>query len=114
MPSRQVGQQARELATARAERRPQLGRIDAPRELVERLDERPVGRAHDRVAGAGEDERAARRGLGGELADEAALARAGLAADAGPTGAPSPSRARHQRTERLQLGGSGRRTGRSR
>ena len=55
-PGRQVGEQARELAAAGAERRPQLGRLGDPREVVERLDERPVRRAHDGVAGAVEDE----------------------------------------------------------
>ena len=50
-------------------------------ELVERLDERPVRAPHDRVAGAVEHQRAVCRGLVGELAHQAALARSRLAAD---------------------------------
>ena len=64
-----------------AERRAQLVGIGGSRQVVERLDERPVRRAHDGVARAVEDERAVARRLGGELADEPALARARLAAE---------------------------------
>ena len=100
---RQVGQQPGELPAGGAERVPQLGRLEHAREVVERLDERPVGRAHHRVAGAVEHERAAPGRLEGELAHEAALARAGLAAEEGDPPALVLPR-RHERPERGQLG----------
>ena len=79
---RQVGQQPRELARRRGRDRPAASSASVvAHELVERLDERPVRALDDRVAGAVEDERAALGRLVGELAHEAALARAGLAAD---------------------------------
>ena len=66
--------------SSRASSPPEL-RSAAPGQRVERLDERPVRRVHDGVAGAVEHERA-RGGRGDrELAHEPALARAGLAAD---------------------------------
>ena len=55
---RQVGEQPRELAPRRAQRDAQLGWVDDARGVLERLDERPVRRTHDRVAGAVEDEHA--------------------------------------------------------
>ena len=79
--ARQIGQKARELAAPGAERRAQLVRIGGSRQVVERLDERPVRGAHDGVARAVENERAVACRLGGELADEPALAGAGLAAE---------------------------------
>ena len=75
-----VGDQPRELAAGRSEGSAKLGGIEHPGELLERLDERAVGRATDRVAGAVEDERAVRGRLGGELAHQAALAGARLTA----------------------------------
>ena len=100
-PGREVRQQAHELAVGRPERRPQRLRPADARQVVERLDERPVGRADHRVAGAVEDEHAAGGHLGGELAHEAALARARLAADQhGPApGALVPRQLRPQRRE---------------
>ena len=59
----EVGQQPRQLAAARAQRLAQLVGVGRPRQLVQRLHERPVGRADDRVAGAVEHERAVVRGL---------------------------------------------------
>ncbi len=102
---REVGQQAGELAGGRAEGCAELVGVDYAREAVEGLDEGPVGRAHDRVAGAVEDERALARRRGGELADETALARAGLAADEHDAAALALG-AWHQRLERLELGGA--------
>ena len=55
--------------------------VDDAGEAVECLDERTVGRPHDRVAGAVEDERAVGGRFAGELAHQAALAGPGLAAD---------------------------------
>ena len=104
-PGAEVGKQPGELAAAGAERGAQLVGLGGPRELVERLDEGPVGRAHLRVAGAVEDERAVVRRLGGELAHEPALARAGLAAQQDHAAA-LPVGARHERAESFQLGGA--------
>ena len=73
----EIGQEPRELP---AERGGEVGAEGAD-ELVERLDERPVGRVQHRVAGAIEHERPVLRRAGGELAHEPALARAGLAAE---------------------------------
>ena len=98
----ELGQQARELAAGRPERGPQLLGVDDAYEVVERLHEGAVGRAHDRVAGAVEHQRAALGGLCRELAHEPALARAGLAADQhdppAVVGAP-----RQQGAQRVQL-----------
>ena len=77
----QVREQARQLAAAFAEIGAKLGRIGNARELVERLDERAIRTLDHRVAGSVEDEGSRGVGLLGELADEAALARPGLAAD---------------------------------
>jgi hypothetical protein len=99
---RQVRQQPRQLTAGDAERRPQLDRIDDARQVVERLDERPVRRAHDGVAGAVEDERAGGRRVVGELPHEAALARAGLAGQQNDPAALAVGH-RHQRAQRLQL-----------
>jgi hypothetical protein len=63
-PRRQVGQQARELAARVPERAAQLDGSTTRASVLERLDERPVRRAHDGVAGAVEDERAVAGGLG--------------------------------------------------
>ena len=94
---------------AGAERRPQLVGLDGSRELVERLDERAVGGGNHRVARAVEHERAVARRLGGELAHEAALARAGLAAE--QDDAPALALCtRQQRAQPLQLGRAARRT----
>ena len=101
----QVGQEASELAAPRAERRSELGGIGGSRQVVERLDERAVRRAHDGVAGAVEDERPVGRGLAGELADEAALTRARLAAEQDDSTTLALG-AGHERAERFQLGGA--------
>ena len=73
----------------------------------------PYGRAHDGVARAVEHQRAARGRLGGELAHEPALARAGLAADEHHP-RPAPAARRQQRAQRRQLARRARRTGRRR
>jgi FAD/FMN-containing dehydrogenase len=102
---RQVGQQARQLAAGGAQRASQLLRFQHPHEVLERLDERAVGRVHDRVARAVEHERAAPGGLRGELAHEAALARAGLAADERHAPALVVGGGQ-ERPQRLELGGA--------
>ena len=99
---RQVGEQARELAPRRAQRDAQLGWVDDARGVLERLDERPVRRTHDRVAGAVEDEGAGPGRLGRELAHQAALARAGLAAEQDDPAALALGH-RHERPQRLEL-----------
>ena len=99
---RQLGQEAREsFAPAHA----QLVGAHRPRQLAERLDERPVRRVNHGVAGAVEHERAVARGLGGELAHEPALAGAGLAADQDRPAA-FPGGARHEQAQPLELGGT--------
>ena len=98
---RQLGQEPRELAPSHA----QLVGPHRPRQLVERLDERPVGRVHHGVARAVEHERAVARGLGGELAHEPALAGAGLAADQDRSAAFAGG-ARHEQAQPLELGGT--------
>ena len=110
---RQVGEQPRELAARRAQRDAQLGGVDDAGGVLERLDERPVRRAHDRVAGAVEDERAGPGRLGRELAHQAALARAGLAAEQDDAAALALGH-RHERPQRLELRASARRRGTSR
>jgi hypothetical protein len=71
-------------------------------QIAERLHERAVGRTHHRVARAVEDERAAARRVGRELAHEPALARARLAADERDPPALA-SRPRDERAQRHQL-----------
>ena len=102
-PLRQVGEQPRQLAARGAQRGPQLGGLDLTRQVIERLDERPVRRVHDRVAAAVEHERAGAGRLACELAHQAALARAGLAAQQDDPPALA-LRHRHERAQRLQLG----------
>ena len=99
---RQVGEQPRELAARRAQRDAQLGGVDDARGVLERLDERPVRRGHDCVAGAVEDQHARRGRLARELAHQAALARAGLAAEQDDTAALALGH-RHERPQRLEL-----------
>ena len=99
----QVGQQPGQLAAAGAERGAQLRRLGYAHQAFERLDERPVGRAHHRVAGAVEHERPFDRDLAGELARQAALAGARLAREQHHA-APLAFGSRHQRPELLQLG----------
>ena len=77
----QIWQQARELAATGSERCAQLISGQLPREAIERFGERPVGRAHNGVAGAVQHERAVGGRLGCELACQSALAGAWLAAD---------------------------------
>ena len=67
----EVRQQPRERARARF----------VAHQRFERLDERPVGRAHDGVGRTVQDQDALARRLGGELTREPALAGAGLAAE---------------------------------
>ena len=102
-PNGQIGEEPRELAASGAERRPQLGRIGDPRQVVECLDERPVRRPHDSVAGAVEDECALSRRLAGELPDKPALARTRFAAEQHDPAALAVG-PRHQRAQQLQLG----------
>ena len=102
-PLGQIGEQPRELAARGAQRGPQLGGVDLARQVIERLDERPVGRGHHRVAAAVEDERTAAGRLARELAHQAALARAGLAAQQHDPAALA-LRHRHERPKGLDLG----------
>ncbi len=104
-PRAEVGQEPDQLAARGARRLAQLGRGERPGELVERLDERPVGRAHHGVAGAVEHEQAVARRLGGELAHEPALARSRLAAEQRDAAALAVG-TRNQRAEPLQLRGA--------
>jgi hypothetical protein len=101
----QVGQKTRQFPAAAAERRAQCRRVGGARQVVERLDERPVRRADDGVARAIENERAVARHLRGELPDEPALAGAGLTAKQDDAAALA-FRPRHQRAQPLQLGGA--------
>ena len=101
----QVRQQPGQLAPARPQVGAQLGRIAGPHQLVERLHERPVGGADHGVAGAVQHQRAVLRRLVGDLADEPALARPGLAADQGDAAALA-LRARQQRPQRGHLAGT--------
>ena len=99
---RQVGQQPGQLGGTGTERGPQLLRLGDADEAIERLDEGPVGRPHDRVAGAIEDQRPLGGGPGGELAGEAALPGSGLTGQQCDT--PTlPLRPRHQGPQPLQL-----------
>ena len=98
----EVRQQPLELAAARPEVGAEAGRIDRASQPVERLGERPVRRRHDGVAGPVEDERAAGRGLVGELAHQPALPRAGLAGDERDPPALA-GRPRHERAQRRKL-----------
>ena len=89
-PEGQIREEACELATSSAERLPQLGRIDGSRQMVERLDERPVRRAHDGVTRAVENQGAVPCHLAGELPDEAALTRARARLPAARPDGPHP------------------------
>jgi hypothetical protein len=75
----QVGEEPGELATAASQRGPELVGLGGPDQVVERLDEGPVGRAHLGVTVAIQDQRAVLGGMGRELPHQATLARAGLA-----------------------------------
>jgi hypothetical protein len=98
----EVRDQPRQLAARRAQRGAELVGIDDARRMVERLDERPVGRAHDGVARAVEHERAGAGRLGRELAQQAALARPGLAAEQHHAAALALGHG-HERPQRLEL-----------
>ena len=100
---RQIWEEAGELTTAGAERVFEHGRFGEPRQVIECLDERPVRGAHDSVAGAVEDEGAAPCGFAGELPHEAALSRAGLAAQKHDSAAFA-LRPWHEGAQRCQLG----------
>ena len=100
----EVGQQANQLAPGRAERGSQLVLVEHRRQALERLRERPVRRVHDCVAGSVQHERTGLRRLGGELADEAALARTRLAPQQHHPAALALGR-RQQHAQLLQLGG---------
>ena len=102
-PCREVGDQPGELAAAAAERGADLLRVDRPGERLERLDEGPVRRADDRVAGAGEHQHAIARGVVGQFAHEPALARARLAAEQHHAAALTLG-AGDQRPQLLELG----------
>ena len=79
-----------------------LGALGDAHETVERLDERPVGRRDDRVAGAVEHQRPPLGQIGGELAHEPALAGARLTRQ--QHDAPLLARgARHQRAQQVEL-----------
>ena len=101
-PGREVGKEPRELTASTANRRPELGGIDAASELIERLRERTIRRMHHRVAGAVQDECAAAVGLGREFPGQTALAGAGLPTE--QYHAPALSvRGRHQRAKPFEL-----------
>ena len=102
-PRGEGGREARELARRHAGDVAELCGVDAAREVVEGLDERPVGRAYHRVAGAVEHQRAGGCRLAGELAHEAALAGARLAAQEHDAAALA-RRPRQHRAQRLELG----------
>ncbi len=104
---RKVGQDPHELSSGRPEVAAQRGRIARAHEPFERLGERAVRGANDRVAGSVENEDAHPRRLVGELPDEAALARSRLAAeeDDAPALAPRP---RQKRTQERELAGTAR------
>jgi hypothetical protein len=110
---RKIRQQPDELAAGGAEIGPERLRVARPHERVERLHERPVRSLDDRVAGAVEHQRSARRRLVGELPHEPALAGAGLSADEGEAQAVTVRR-RDQRPQGRQLArasGEGKRRG---
>ncbi len=98
----EIGQQPGQLAAAGAERGAQVGGLHRPRELVERLHERPVGRAHDRIAGAVEHAHALACRLARELAHQPALAGARLAPEQDDM-ASFAVRQRHQRAQPVEL-----------
>ena len=115
---RQVRAAAASARRRRAELGAQLGG-SAPRELVERLDERAVRRTDDRVARAVEDERAARgrlaartRAPAGSCPSRPRRRRARRAArrrpPTGPARAASPARSRARRTGTPAAGRAGR------
>ena len=102
---REIGQQAAELAAHPTEVGAQHLGVGGPRELIERLGERPVGCLHHGVAGAVEDEHVLGRHLARELPHEAALAGTRLA----PYERQAPALgglAREQRAQRRELGGA--------
>ena len=77
----QIRQQSGQLSATGAHIVAELGRICVAGEGREHLDERLVRGAHHGVAGAVEDRGTVCRGFPRKLADEPALARAGLSAD---------------------------------
>ena len=81
--------------------------VDAAHELVDCLDEGPVGTSHHRVAGAVQHERAPGGRALRELVDEPALAGPGLAADEREPESLAV-RARNERPQRRQLAGAAR------
>ena len=95
----QLGEQTRQLAASRPEIVAELHRIRVAHEVVERLDERPVRRGHDRVAGAVEDERAFGGEPLGQLPHQPALARPRLAGHERHP-APLAACARQERAQR--------------
>ncbi len=86
----EVGEEPHELPAGRAEPVAQLRGIRAAGQVVEALGERAVGRGHDGVAGAVEDERALLRRHVRELAHEPALAGARLPRRREPRAARRP------------------------
>lgn len=101
-PGGQVGQQPGQLAAAGAERGTQLRLAGYPHQAFERLDKRPVRRAHHRVTGAVENEHPFDRDLGGELARQTTLPGTRLAREQRDA-APLPFRPRHQGSQLLEL-----------
>jgi hypothetical protein len=89
-PQRQLRQHPGQLPAGGAEVGAQGRRLDEAGQLVERVRERLVGRPHDGVAGAVEDERALAGRFMRELPREAALPRARVAAE--QRGAPAFAR----------------------
>ncbi len=80
-PLGEARQQPDQLAPRGTQRVSQLVLVEHARQALERLRERPVGSMDHRVAGSVQHQRARLGGLGGELADEAALARPRLSAE---------------------------------
>ena len=100
--SGQVGNDSAQLAARTAEVLAQHLGIGAPRELIERVGEGAVGGSHHRVARPVEHEHPFRGDLVRQLADQAALARSGLAAhQRQPT--PLAGLARHKPPQRHEL-----------
>ena len=98
----EAGEQARQLAAAGAEVPGERPGLRVGDKVLERGRERPVGRSDDRVAVPVEDDDALVRDRARELADEAALAGAGVAGDE-RRAPPLPHRPRQQRTQRREL-----------
>ena len=105
-PHRQVGHEPRQLSAGTAERGAHLDRIDDPRKMLKGPGERSVWRLHHSVTRAIEHKRAAPCRVSSELADEAALAGPGFAAQECHPAALTFTRGRRQEpAEPLQLCG---------